>query len=52
MGHLNDVWAILEDSRPDNVRGYSKMSELDNELLSPHILKLHNKLEDIFKRLR
>jgi len=52
IGHLNDVWTILEDSRPDNMRGYSKMSELDNELLGPHILKLHNMLEDIIKRLR
>ena len=52
LGHLNDVWAILEDSTPDNMRGYSRISELDNELLSPHILKLHNTLEDIFNRLR
>jgi hypothetical protein len=52
IGHLNDVWTILHDSRPDNMSGYSRMSEPDNELLSPHILKLHNMLEDIFKRLR
>lgn len=51
LGHLNDVWTILEDSTPDNMRGYSRISELDNELLSPHILKLHYTLEDILKRL-
>jgi methionine synthase II (cobalamin-independent) len=50
LGHLNDVWTILEDSTPDNMRGYSRISELDNELLSPHILKLHNTLEDIARR--
>jgi hypothetical protein len=52
LGHLNDVSTILEDSTPDNMRGYSRISKLDNELLSPHILKLHNTLEDIFKRLK
>jgi hypothetical protein len=52
LGHLNDVWTILEDSTPGNMRGYSRISELDNELLSPHILKLHNTLEDILKKLK
>jgi hypothetical protein len=52
MGHLNEIWTTLEDSRPENMRGYSRISELDNELLSPHILKLLTMLEDILNRLR
>lgn len=52
MGHLNEIWTSLEASRSENMMGYSRMSELDNELLSPHILKFLKMLEAIFKRLR
>lgn len=52
LGHLNGIWTTLEDTRPEKMYGYGRMSDHDKELLSPHILKLLVMYEDIFKLLR
>ena len=51
-GHLQAIWTTLQDSRPEKMSGYGRMSTLDKELLSPCILNLLTMLEDIFRQLR
>jgi hypothetical protein len=52
MGHLNVIWTTLEDTRPEKMSGYGRMSDHDKESLSPHILKLLLMYEDIFRCIR
>jgi hypothetical protein len=49
LGHLNGIWTTLEDTRPEKMSGYGRMSDHDKGLLSSHILKLLSMYEDIFR---
>ena len=44
---LVGVWIILEDLRPEKLKAYGQMSDIDKKLLEPHILKLLKMLDEI-----
>jgi len=48
---LSEIWAILEDTRPEKLKAYGSMSERDRELLTPHIQRLLRILDEVFEVL-
>ena len=48
-GSLMEIWAVLEESTPEKMGVYGDMSKNDADLLTPHILRLQETLDDIYK---
>lgn len=46
---LIEIWIILEDLRPEKLKAYGQMSDMDKKLLNPHILKLLKMLGEIYR---
>jgi len=49
QGALSEIWSVLEDSRPERLKTYGNMSKRDRESLRPHILRLQETLDEIYK---
>jgi hypothetical protein len=46
---LIEIWIILEDLRPEKLKAYGQMSDIDKKLLEPNILKLLKMLDEIYR---
>jgi hypothetical protein len=45
--NLDEIWTTLEDTRPEKMAGYGKMSQYDEDSVRSHILKLLNMVESL-----
>jgi hypothetical protein len=44
---LDEIWVILEELRPEKLKGYGQLSESDKALIEPHVISLLNKLDEL-----
>ncbi|KUO40007.1 MAG: hypothetical protein APZ16_06955 [Candidatus Hadarchaeum yellowstonense] len=51
LAALNEIWVILEELRPEKLKGYGRLPGSDKALIEPHVMSLLNKLEELHRLL-
>jgi hypothetical protein len=51
LGHINEVWVLLEDLMPKKLRQYADMSESDEKLIKIPILNLISYANEIISNV-
>jgi hypothetical protein len=50
--HVSAIWAILEDCRPDKLKGYGSLTQQETDTLSRHIGALLQMNDQLLEELR